>query len=1024
MQFSKLTFLALSLFVSNIVFGQQNTKITCKISNRDFPTLLFSGKSDFIKDLEWEKEISFDQISNSSVFSLDIATPTVVRITYDYRYFEAFLMPGDSLSMSFDGQTYPTQIDFSGKGAVHNRYLHEFKETFLQNSEKNVVKKMCISPPLIFKKWIEGETAKKWDFYRQYNKSEKQLFNHEFNDFARAEINYWNAYFLTRYYKEHLSLLSGEKYYIPDAYFDFLDETLINNDAAFLNPWYRKFLKDYGEFRIANLDFLHGLASRQLFLKPTNSAIDIFSEVDCAKKLASIEKDEPLLLIDKLTYPSNDGIPTAYRLKVKTQNGLIGWVKSAGLVKESVTGINSNPLYLESVENSSYRDLITGSIKFDTLKLYADQDEKRYNYLLQLRKNERIALLNGATLNNYDYTNEATLYAAPFTQIRNNQGIMGWVSTSGVQLQWKKTTLMETSSNSETKCLTDFNSLDYFFTGKALYYLSALDIRERLSFYGKDAVAKNVTSYLKICPDEAMKKTVASIFQEEDKKYYIDSSNLKIQRRVVSSRIARLNTPPNPFHLGIGEATTTFAEGAEKVVSGTVPPPVDLSKKVNELDFPAVKYNILPAVIKGKNKINRQYNLQLIVYPDLVHLNSRVVPLEVVKGKNFLQAKTFRIEVPLVEPAFGILISDKDSIPVYLQAGDEIELLSGNFGETTLACQGKSASNIKYLQYVKNFNKEMNKKVLAAYQLPSDKFVEAASLIHQEKLTSLNKFSEYATMNGVFATLIENDINYWYGCHLLQYAAQKSVNVASMPFYRNAIEDLAVQNDQCLPSENYRKFVELYLAYKSPSGKIETDTEKDRVFFGEKTLKYLKTKVLSSSLEEGLDNKKIETVQNFVGDNPYPTLNEMIKTAYLTNLAQAKGADIPNFTLLQSNGKKADFASFKGKTVQIEFWDSKCTDWITNFKALKKQRKAFKNKGIVFVYVNLDEDIHVWKASLKKNKMRGFQYHEASKDLYQSRMDELFKIQNLPAKVVLDKNGKMMLNSTQPVNDEMLMTEL
>ena len=1021
MKFSKLTLLALSIFMSNLVFGQQNTKIFCKIKNKDFPTILYSGKSDLIKDTEWEQELAF--VDSISTYSLDIKNPTVVRVTYDYRYFELYVAPGDSIVMSFDGQTYPTQIDFSGKGAVHNRYLHEFKETFLQNSNKNVVKKMCVSPPLVFRKWIESETAKKWDFYRQYSKAEKQLFNQDFHDFARAEINYWNAYFLMRYYKEHLSILSGEKYYIPDAYFDFLDETLINNDAAFLNPWYRKFLKDYGEFRIANLEFPHGLASRQMFLKPNNNDISLFSEVDCAKKLVVVEKNEPILLIDKLTYPSNDGIPTAYRLKVKTQDGVIGWVKSAGLTKEIVTGINANPLYIENLEMSSYRDLITGIIKFDTLKLYSDQDNRAYDYLLQLRQSERMSLLNSVTLTNYDYTNEATLYASPFTQIRSNQGIMGWVSTSGIQLQWKKTTLVEANSIAETKCLTDFNSLDYFFGGKALYYLSALDIRERIAFHGKAAVAKTVTSYLKNCTDEMMKKSVADIFQSEDKKYYIDSSNLKIQRRLVSTRTARLNAPQSPFHLGSGEATTAFAEDAEKIVNG-IALPVTTTRKMNELDFPEVKYNILPAVIKGKNKINRQHALQLVVYPDLVHLNSRVIPLEVVKGKNFLQSKTFRIEVPLIEPAFGILISDKDSIPVYLQAGDEIELLSGDFGETAVACQGRSAANLKYLQYTKQSNQIEEKKASVAYQLPSDKFVLEMQKLHQEKLTTLNKFPEYASMNGVFATLMENDINYWFGYHLLKYAAQKSVNIASMSFYKNAIEDLAVQNDQCLPSENYRKFVELYLTYKTQSTKLETDVEKDRIFFGEKTLKYLKTKVLSFSLEEGLDNKKIETVQNFVGDNPYPTLNEMIKTAYLTNLVQAKGADIPNFTLLQSNGKKADFESFKGKTVQIEFWDSKCSDWISNFKALKKQRKAFKNKDVVFVYVNLDEDIHVWKASLKKNKMRGFQCHEASKDLYQSRMDELFKIQNLPAKVVLDKNGKMLLNSAQPVNDEMLMSKL
>ncbi len=1005
---------------THLIASTDSTKISCKIHRLEYFTVSFSGVQDVVKETEWEKEYKMDS-SGFAIHTLQIQEPTLLRLTYDYRYFEAYLIPGDSLHLDFDGQTYPTTIDFSGRGKEHNLYLHAYREQFLAQSRKNVIKTMCQLPPLDFHKTIDEITTQKWAFYQNYDAKKRAAFSPTFAQFAESEIAYWRSYFLMFYYDEHLSLLSGEKYYIPDAYFDFLDDTKVNNDAAFIQPFYRKFLRLYHDFRIANLDFPHGLASRQLSIITQNADIQLFDGVECAHSVTNLDKNEEVLLLDKLTFPSqDDGTPVAYRLKVKRNNGQKGWIKTEGVVIEQNKSINANPLFINAFEVNTYLDLIHGMVKFVTIKLLSDQDDKIQNYFMHLKLTERLVLLNTITPENYDYPNEKVLYAAPFTKIRSNRGIMGWVSTSGIQLQWRKTILTEMLSKAEAKSQTLFNNLDYFFAGKALYYLDALDIRERLAFEGKLAVKKNYDAFMNSAMDVSLLASVKDIFQNEDKRFYVDSANIKIQKRMVSTRNVSLNAPPSNFRLAHIEdqyAASALAYKQNKALK--ILTPTVISREIKPIKFPDVTYTILPAVISGKNRINRNYELQLLVYPDLINLNSRTIPIQTVKGDNFFKGKNFRLEVPIIEPIFGVLISNQDSIPVYLQSGDEIELLSGNLGETQIECKGKSAANLKYLQFIKKNMIDWDKQMTDAQGLSTSEFRFLADKIKKEKLEKLVSFSEYTKLTPQFLRIIEIDIDYWHGFQLMNFA-QKNKNRTFANNYYDFFDNLVVQNDFALPSEYYRKFVRIYLEEKMRKENKTSIGEEDiaRTSFGEKTLKFLEASSLSKELEAGVDNKKVEIAQSFVEDNAYPTLNEMLKTAYKKRLAQEEGADAPPFTLLKADGKKAKLEDFKGKIIYLEFWDSQCADWIKNAKLLKKRHKDFKDKNIVFLYVNLDESQQKWKKIIRKRKPKGTQLFQSDTDIYNSRIDEAFSVGALPASALIDDKGKIIVSPAQKMDIE------
>ena len=1011
----------LYLLVTNSnLFAQNNTFLSCKILNKQFSKIIFSGKDDVIKDNEWTQEYTLDAATNRINYALNIQTPTLVRITYDDRYFEVFVESGDSLSLTFDGETYPNNISFEGKKTAvnHNTYLHEFTKKFVIYSNKNVINKMCVSMPLEFKTWMNTATDKKWLFLRQYNAEKQALFNPVFANFIRNEINYWAAFYLMSYSDEHQSLLSGQRFFIPNAYFDFLNETLINNDEAFSNGWYRKFLVKYYEFRQENIDFIYGLPSHQLIVKTTAPAVPFFNAVDGTQQIAAFTENTKLFLLDKLSYGGNDGVPTAYRLKVKTAEGLVGWIKTSNIVLEKSKKLNTNSLYIENIEINANIDMITGQTLFDSLKVYGDQDEDEAYPLYALPKNESLALLNVVSDKYHSYHNNGTLYAAPLTKILCTKGTIGWASTAGLRMNWKRTILSQQKNVVAARSLTLFNNLDYFFSGKALYYVAAIDIRERIAFEGKKTVEKNVAHYAANCPDEKMVQAVNDIFTKGVKRFFTDSTSMKVEKRVLSSRLASVNTQ-NDFHLANNETilSKNSSISSKKSVSQD-------SIALKPIVFPEVKYNISPAIITGKNSILKEKKLQILVFPDLVHYNSRMAEAKIIKGKS-RKEHTFRMEIPLAETLYGFLLTDMDSIPIFLQADDEFIVTLNPKKE--LIFEGKNAINMFYLQAAyKNNKRFLERKIHNAYKLTDPNSFQTAMLsIKKEKLAFLMKFKSYEKLNRTFKTLIERDIDYFYSYHLMNFVTQKGNNFEIPKSFLENMEETGLQSDISLPSEYYRKFITQYIDYKIDRQKND-DLPIVKIIsnnFSGKTDKYLEARFLSENPAAINDENNLEFAQ-FVSENPYPVINEMLKTTYKSSTVKKAGSEVINFDLLKKNGQKVKISDYKGKIVYIEFWNNKCDNWLKNSELRKKRQVEFKDKKVVFLYINVGENFINWKKSIKQVSPKGTHLSAIQDGLYTSRIDEAFGAQTLPSAVVLDAKGRILLNTTETTNEETALTKI
>lgn len=278
---------------------QNQIFISCDVKNPidDFTTFSYSQGIFYPTWKDFAIKPSGEK--NLCLFSTELTEPTQIRITHDYRYFELYCEPGDTMNLRFNAENYPTKIHFFGNRAAENTFLHAFRNEFIAYSVKEINFQIATLSSIQFRKYMDNILNEKWDFYHQYIKKNKPQWSENFKIFFQAEVNYWYAYNLMHYQESHLSAASVESLYLPDAYFDFLNEILISNDANFIHPYYIKFLKLYYQFRLEKPDFPFGLASKQLIATPLTHDVPLYSNIECTNVIGTLPVNEQVIILLK-----------------------------------------------------------------------------------------------------------------------------------------------------------------------------------------------------------------------------------------------------------------------------------------------------------------------------------------------------------------------------------------------------------------------------------------------------------------------------------------------------------------------------------------------------------------------------------------------------------------------------------------------------------------------------------------------------------------------------------------------------
>lgn len=111
---------------------------------------------------------------------------------------------------------------------------------------------------------------------------------------------------------------------------------------------------------------------------------------------------------------------------------------------------------------------------------------------------------------------------------------------------------------------------------------------------------------------------------------------------------------------------------------------------------------------------------------------------------------------------------------------------------------------------------------------------------------------------------------------------------------------------------------------------------------------------------------------------------------------------LPSFSMMDINGNKVSFDSFRGKKVFVNLWATWCPPCRREIPSIEKLYKEANKEKAVFVLLSLDENFEAVKEFAIANKLHVPVFYPAE------QLPDLFKVEAIPATYIFDEQGKLI----------------
>ncbi|MFB6457265.1 redoxin domain-containing protein [Chitinophaga sp. Hz27] len=137
---------------------------------------------------------------------------------------------------------------------------------------------------------------------------------------------------------------------------------------------------------------------------------------------------------------------------------------------------------------------------------------------------------------------------------------------------------------------------------------------------------------------------------------------------------------------------------------------------------------------------------------------------------------------------------------------------------------------------------------------------------------------------------------------------------------------------------------------------------------------------------------------------------KQLKTKLLNYERVGAGKEMKDFKMTDPSGKPISMKDFAGKIVVMDFWASWCAPCLAYIPKMREHYNNFKDQGVVFVSVSIDEDDKKWKDALAAQKMEWKQVITPGGLSPKEGVTPLFSITSIPHVMIIDHRGFIAAN--------------
>ncbi len=131
-------------------------------------------------------------------------------------------------------------------------------------------------------------------------------------------------------------------------------------------------------------------------------------------------------------------------------------------------------------------------------------------------------------------------------------------------------------------------------------------------------------------------------------------------------------------------------------------------------------------------------------------------------------------------------------------------------------------------------------------------------------------------------------------------------------------------------------------------------------------------------------------------------INEVLSKVALTEV----GAEAPDFTQQNIEGRNVSLSDFKGKYVLVDFWASWCSPCRQENPVVRQVYNTYKGDNFEIIGISLDKDKGQWKKAIEMDQLSWPQLSDLNG--WDNEVSKTYGVQSIPDNFLIDPKGKII----------------